>query len=143
MRAGIATRRKRVVVRPEIVVLDALDLEGIAREVVVRDRKKEKGRKRLLLGLVVAKDTTEYFRVWHLTIDAPNAQVRPNMPVISLDGAVGTVSRSTVPIAAAVMPTAKLMVEISAMDLAELSVVACLPLQWLSGHSSSPFFCNS
>jgi rod shape-determining protein MreC len=44
-------------------------------------------------ALVVAKDTTEYFRVWHLTIDAPNAEVRPNMPVISLDGAVGTVLR--------------------------------------------------
>jgi rod shape-determining protein MreC len=44
-------------------------------------------------ALVVAKDTTEYFRVWHLTIDAPNAEIRPNMPVISLDGAVGTVLR--------------------------------------------------
>jgi len=44
-------------------------------------------------ALVVSKDTTEYFRVWHLTIDAPNAEVRPNMPVISLDGAVGTVLR--------------------------------------------------
>src|SRR6188768_415460 len=43
--------------------------------------------------LVYAKDTTEYFRVWHLTIDAANAEVRPNMPVISLDGAVGTVLR--------------------------------------------------
>ena len=32
-------------------------------------------------ALVVAKDTTEYFRVWHLTIDAPNAAVRPDMPV--------------------------------------------------------------
>jgi len=44
-------------------------------------------------ALVVAKDTTEYFRVWHLTIDAPNAAVRPDMPVISLDGVVGTVLR--------------------------------------------------
>jgi len=44
-------------------------------------------------ALVVSKDTTEYFRVWHLTLDAPNAQLRPNMPVISLDGAVGTVLR--------------------------------------------------
>jgi rod shape-determining protein MreC len=44
-------------------------------------------------ALVVSKDTTEYFRVWHLTLDAPNAQIRPNMPVISLDGAVGTVLR--------------------------------------------------
>ena len=44
-------------------------------------------------ALVVAKDTTEYFRVWHLTIDASHAEIRPNMPVISLDGAVGTVLR--------------------------------------------------
>jgi rod shape-determining protein MreC len=44
-------------------------------------------------ALVVAKDTTEYFRVWHLTIDSPHAEIRPNMPVISLDGAVGTVLR--------------------------------------------------
>jgi len=44
-------------------------------------------------ALVVGKDTTEYFRVWHLTVDAPTGQLRPNMPVISLDGAVGTVLR--------------------------------------------------
>jgi rod shape-determining protein MreC len=44
-------------------------------------------------ALVVSKDITEYFRVWHLTLDSPNAQLRPNMPVISLDGAVGTVLR--------------------------------------------------
>jgi rod shape-determining protein MreC len=44
-------------------------------------------------ALVVAKDTTEYFRVWHLTVDAPHVEVRPNMPVISLDGVVGTVLR--------------------------------------------------
>jgi rod shape-determining protein MreC len=45
-------------------------------------------------ALVVGKDTTEYFRVWHLTVDAPNGQFRPNMPVISLEGAVGTVLRA-------------------------------------------------
>jgi rod shape-determining protein MreC len=44
-------------------------------------------------ALVVGKDTTEYFRVWHLTIDSPVAEIRPNMPVLSLDGAVGTVLR--------------------------------------------------
>ena len=44
-------------------------------------------------ALVVGKDTTEYFRVWHLTLDAPKRELRPNMPVISLDGAVGTVQR--------------------------------------------------
>lgn len=44
-------------------------------------------------ALVVGKDTTEYFRVWHLTVDSPTAEIRPNMPVLSLDGAVGTVLR--------------------------------------------------
>jgi rod shape-determining protein MreC len=71
----------------------------------LRDSLAENRRLRRLLGLretiqhetvsalVVGKDTTEYFRVWHLTIDSPNAQIRSNMPVISLDGAVGTVLR--------------------------------------------------
>jgi rod shape-determining protein MreC len=44
-------------------------------------------------ALVVGKDTTEYFRVYHLTVDRPNAQIGVNMPVIALDGTVGTVQR--------------------------------------------------
>jgi rod shape-determining protein MreC len=44
-------------------------------------------------AVVTAKDTTEYFRVAHITLDAPNAAVRPNMPVVSVDGAVGKVQR--------------------------------------------------
>ena len=44
-------------------------------------------------AVVVAKDTTEYFRVAHLTLDNPGAAVRTGMPVLSLDGAVGTVLR--------------------------------------------------
>jgi rod shape-determining protein MreC len=44
-------------------------------------------------ALVVGKDTTEYFRVAHLTIDTPNPRIRVNMPVVALDGAVGTVER--------------------------------------------------
>lgn len=44
-------------------------------------------------AVVVGKDTTEYFRVAHLTLDNPGAVVRPNMPVLSLDGTVGTVLR--------------------------------------------------
>jgi rod shape-determining protein MreC len=44
-------------------------------------------------AVVVGKDTTEYFRVSHVTIDTPNPRIRVNMPVISLDGAVGTVER--------------------------------------------------
>ena len=44
-------------------------------------------------ALVVGKDTTEYFRVYHLTLDRPNTQIQTNMPVIALDGTVGTVQR--------------------------------------------------
>lgn len=44
-------------------------------------------------AVVVGKDTTEYFRVAHVTIDTPNPRLRVNMPVIALDGAVGTVER--------------------------------------------------
>lgn len=42
---------------------------------------------------VIGKNTTEYFRVAELTLDAPGVAVRANMPVVSLDGAVGTVMR--------------------------------------------------
>jgi|SRR5664280_336055 len=42
---------------------------------------------------VIGKNTTEYFRVAELTLDTPGAAVRSNMPVVSLDGAVGTVLR--------------------------------------------------
>jgi rod shape-determining protein MreC len=42
---------------------------------------------------VVGKNTTEYFRVAALTLDTPGVVVRSNMPVVSLDGAVGTVMR--------------------------------------------------
>jgi rod shape-determining protein MreC len=44
-------------------------------------------------GAVIGKDTTEYFRVASLVVDSPGAGIRPNMPVISLDGVVGTVLR--------------------------------------------------
>ena len=47
----------------------------------------------MVSALVVGKDTTEFFRVAHVTLDSPNASIRPNMPVIALDGAVGTVQR--------------------------------------------------
>lgn len=46
-----------------------------------------------LSAVVVGKDTTEYFRVAHLIVDTPNPRVRENMPVISLEGAVGLVQR--------------------------------------------------
>ncbi|MGC4092041.1 MAG: rod shape-determining protein MreC [Polyangiaceae bacterium] len=44
-------------------------------------------------ALVVGKDTTEYFRVAHVIVDTPNPRIRVHMPVVSLDGAVGTVER--------------------------------------------------
>ncbi|HVU05299.1 MAG TPA: rod shape-determining protein MreC [Polyangiaceae bacterium] len=44
-------------------------------------------------AVVIAKDITEYFRVAHLALDNPAPGIRPNMPVISLDGVVGTVQR--------------------------------------------------
>jgi rod shape-determining protein MreC len=42
---------------------------------------------------VIGKNTTEYFRVAELTLDTSGVAVRANMPVVSLDGAVGTVMR--------------------------------------------------
>jgi rod shape-determining protein MreC len=42
---------------------------------------------------VIGKDTTEYFRVAHLTLDAPGRGIEPNMAVISPSGAVGIVRR--------------------------------------------------
>ncbi len=44
-------------------------------------------------ALVIGKDTTEYFRVAHLTLDHPGVAIRKNMPVVSLDGAVGIIKR--------------------------------------------------
>ncbi|MEB2311615.1 MAG: rod shape-determining protein MreC [Sorangiineae bacterium] len=44
-------------------------------------------------AVVIGKDTTEYFRVAHLVLDNPGVAVRPGMPVVSLDGTVGTVFR--------------------------------------------------
>lgn len=78
-------------------------LESKLRE--LRSVEAENRRLRRLLGLrenlthetvsavVVGKDTTEYFRIAHLTLDNPGVLVRANMPVLSLDGTVGTVLR--------------------------------------------------
>lgn len=44
-------------------------------------------------ALVIAKDTTEFFRVARVTLDAQATGIRANMPVLSLDGVVGTVRR--------------------------------------------------
>jgi rod shape-determining protein MreC len=65
----------------------------------------ENRRLRKLLGLrdtlaadvvsahVVSKDFTEFFRVTRVTLDRSAKGVRPNMPVLALDGVVGTVYR--------------------------------------------------
>jgi rod shape-determining protein MreC len=45
-------------------------------------------------AVVIGKDTTEYFRVFHLAVDHPGGLVQAKMPVIALDGVVGTVSRT-------------------------------------------------
>lgn len=42
---------------------------------------------------VVSKDTTDFFRVTRVTLDRSGRNIRPNMPVIALDGVVGTVYR--------------------------------------------------
>lgn len=42
---------------------------------------------------VVSKDTTEFFRVARVTLDRSARNIRPNMPVLSIDGVVGTVYR--------------------------------------------------
>ncbi len=42
---------------------------------------------------VISKDFTEFFRVHRVTLDRPARAIRPNMPVIALDGIVGTVYR--------------------------------------------------
>jgi len=78
-------------------------LRGEVRE--LRNLQLENHRLRRLLGLretiadetatasVIAKDTMEYFRVAELIVDNPGVVVRTNMPVLSLDGVVGTVQR--------------------------------------------------
>jgi rod shape-determining protein MreC len=44
-------------------------------------------------ALVISKDTTDYFRVARVTLDTAAPGIRPNMPVLSLDGVVGKVLR--------------------------------------------------
>jgi rod shape-determining protein MreC len=46
-------------------------------------------------AVVISKDTTEFFRVAHVTLDKPGVQVQVGMPVLSFDGTVGTVMRTS------------------------------------------------
>lgn len=85
------------------LVFENARLRGRVRE--LESAEAENRRLRRLLGLrevipeetvsavVVAKDTTEYFRVAHVVLDSPAAGLRENMPVVTLDGTVGTVLR--------------------------------------------------
>ncbi|MEN9577537.1 MAG: rod shape-determining protein MreC [Pseudomonadota bacterium] len=44
-------------------------------------------------AVVVAKGTTNYFRVTRLTLDRPAPTIKESMPVLSLGGVVGTIQR--------------------------------------------------
>ncbi|MCC6216587.1 MAG: rod shape-determining protein MreC [Polyangiaceae bacterium] len=47
----------------------------------------------LVSGVVTTKETTEWFRVAHIALDAPTATLRPRLPVVSAEGVVGTILR--------------------------------------------------
>jgi rod shape-determining protein MreC len=44
-------------------------------------------------AVVLGKNTTPFFRVLQLTVDRPGTPIKESMPVVTLDGAVGTVKR--------------------------------------------------
>lgn len=77
--------------RAEVRALAAAEAESrrLRRIVGLRDRTNAE----TVSAVVIAKDTTEFFRVAHLVVDRPAPGVQPNMPVIGLDGVVGTVQR--------------------------------------------------
>jgi rod shape-determining protein MreC len=78
-------------------------LRAKARE--LKQVRQDKARLTRLLGLketipneavsavVTGKDTTEFFRVAHLTLDNPGVTIRQNMPVLAVEGTVGIVER--------------------------------------------------
>ena len=82
---------------------DNAQLESRVRELTAAEN--ENRRLRKLLGLrssvsvetvsavVIAKDITDSFRVAHVALDLPAPGIKPNMPVLSFDGVVGTVLR--------------------------------------------------
>jgi len=77
--------------RGEVRRLGALD--GEARRLRRLLSFRESANVETVSAVVVGKDITEYFRVAHLVLDNPAPGIRPNMPVIGVDGAVGTVQR--------------------------------------------------
>lgn len=54
---------------------------------------RESAKAETVSAAVIGKDITEYFRVAHLVLDNPAPGIRPNMPVIGVDGAIGTIQR--------------------------------------------------
>jgi len=75
----------------EVRRLSAADAENrrLKRMLTLRETAKTE----TVSAVVIGKDITEYFRVAHVVLDNPAPGIRPNMPVVSLDGVVGTVQR--------------------------------------------------
>lgn len=79
--------------RSEVRRLKSTDAENIRLRRLLNLR--ETVQAETVSAVVIGKDTTEYFRVAHVTLDNPGAQVKVGMPVLSFDGTVGTVLRTT------------------------------------------------
>lgn len=79
--------------RQEVRRLNAADAENVRlrRLLNLRDTIQAE----TVSAVVISKDTTEFFRVAHVTLDKPGAQVQVGMPVLSFDGTVGTVMRAS------------------------------------------------
>lgn len=68
-------------------------LEGEAKRLRRLLSFRETAKAETVSAVVIGKDITEYFRVAHMMLDNPAPGIRPNMPVIGVDGAVGTIQR--------------------------------------------------
>jgi rod shape-determining protein MreC len=77
--------------RQEVRRLNAADAENVRLRRLLNLR--ETVQAETVSAVVIGKDTTEFFRVAHVTVDNPGAQVKTGMPVLSFDGTVGTVLR--------------------------------------------------
>ncbi len=77
--------------RQEVRRLGAADAENVRLRRLLNLR--ETVQPETVSAVVIGKDTTEFFRVAHVTLDNPGAQVKTGMPVLSFDGTVGTVLR--------------------------------------------------
>lgn len=68
-------------------------LEGEAKRLSRLLSFRESARAETVSAVVVGKDITEYFRVAHLVLDNSAPGIRPDMPVIGVDGVIGTTQR--------------------------------------------------